>query len=181
MVPLVILRGYFLGILHKMPNKRHFFWGGGAYLKAILGASNPLEVRWDIGIIPRVWRKEENRILIHLGSKYGPFEYHLDFKWFGFQMVGLWALCTGPTNWIPDQHIRKQDGIYLQTWAYLYGNTPIFVYLTSIQMVRWSGFQFAFEYRTIWHPTSFWPFEYQNSLYSDPTCTSPEAVSSVFT
>ena len=59
------------------------------------------------------------------------YEYHtfwsLDFKW----SVQGYVLCTGPTIWIPDKYIRKQD------------------------------FQMAFENQTIWHPTSFRPLEYQ--------------------
>ena len=38
------------------------------------------------------------------------------------------------------------------------------VHLSSIQMVGLSGIQMAFENQTIWHPTSFRPFEHQASL-----------------
>ena len=47
--------------------------------------------------------------------------------------------CTKPTIRIPDQYIRKQDGIHL----------------SGIQMVGLSGIQMAFENQTIWHSTSF--------------------------
>ena len=43
---------------------------------------------------------------------------------------------------------KKQDGFHLP----------------SIQMVGLSGIQMLFDYRTIWHPTSFRPFEYQTIL-----------------
>ena len=63
-------------------------------------------------------------------------------------------LCNRPTIQKLYQYIRKQDGIHL------YG----------IQMVGLSGIQMAFENHTVWHPTSFKPFEYQTSWYSDPHC-----------
>ena len=69
--------------------------------------------------------------------------WSLYFKWFRIQMV----LCTRPTIWIPDQYIRKQDGIHF----------------SCIQMVGLYGIQMAFKNQTMWHPTSFPPFEYQTS------------------
>ena len=36
--------------------------------------------------------------------------------------------------------------------------------LCGIQMDRLCGIQMAVEYRTIWYPTSFRPFEYQTEL-----------------
>ena len=87
--------------------------------------------------IPIIWKPET-------------FEYQtflsLYFKWFGTQsLVGLsamsYVLCTRPTITILDYYIRKQ----------------YCVYLSSIQM--------AFEYQTIWRPTSFQPF-----WYSYPHC-----------
>ena len=56
--------------------------------------------------------------------------------------------CTRPTIWILDQYLRNQDGIHL----------------SGIHMVGLSGIQMVFEYWTIWHPTSFRPFEYWTSL-----------------
>ena len=38
------------------------------------------------------------------------------------------------------------------------------MHLSDIQMVRLSGIQTAFKYQTIWHLTSFWPFEYRPTL-----------------
>ena len=77
------------------------------------------------------------------------------FLKFGFQMVQYsngqsigYALCLRPTIQIPDQYIRKQDGIHL----------------SSIQIVGLSGIQMAFKNQTIWHLTSFQPFEYRTSL-----------------
>ena len=49
---------------------------------------------------------------------------------------------------IPDQYIRKQDGIIL----------------SGFQMVGQSGIQMEFENQTIWHLTYFWLFEYRTSL-----------------
>ena len=77
------------------------------------------------------------------------------FMKFGFQMVRysngqfIWyVLCTRLTMWIPDQYKRKQDGLHF------YG----------IQIVRLFGIHMAFKYWTIWHPTTFQPFEYRTSL-----------------
>ena len=71
------------------------------------------------------------------------------FLKFGFQMVWYlngwsigYVLSTRSTIWIPDQHMRKQDAIYL----------------CGIQMVGLSCIHVAFENQTIWHLTSFWPF-----------------------
>ena len=73
---------------------------------------------------------------------------------FGFQMVWYsngqfmcYVLYTRPTIQILDQCIGKQNGVHL----------------SSIQMVWLSGFQMAFEYWTIWHPTAFQPLEYRTS------------------
>ena len=72
----------------------------------------------------------------------------------GFQMVLFSngrSMCYPmywPTIQIPDQYIQKHDGVHL----------------SIIQMVRLSSIQRAFYYRTVWHPTSFWPFEYRTSL-----------------
>ena len=53
-----------------------------------------------------------------------------------------------PLEGIPDQYIRKQNGVHL----------------SCIQMVGLSGIQMVFKNQTIWHLdlTSFWPFEYQD-------------------
>ena len=64
---------------------------------------------------------------------------HLDWNFPQQFYNQLELLFTRPNIQIPDQYIRKQDGIHL----------------SSIQMV--------FKYWTIWHPTSFQPFEYQPS------------------
>ena len=68
----------------------------------------------------------------------------LNFLKFRFQIVWYsnggsmdYVLCNGLTIWILDHYIRKQDGFHL------------------------SGIQMAFENQTIWHSTSFQPFEYQ--------------------
>ena len=73
----------------------------------------------------------------------------------GFQIVLYsngrsmgYALYNKPTIQILDQYIRKQQGIHL----------------SGIQMVGLSGIQMSFENQTIWHPTSFRPFEYCPSL-----------------
>ena len=44
-----------------------------------------------------------------------------------------YVLCTKLAIWIPDQYLRKQDGIHL----------------SSIQMVELYGIQIALEYRTM--------------------------------
>ena len=54
---------------------------------------------------------------------------------------------TIPTIQILDQYIRKQDGVHL----------------SFIQMVGLSSTQMAFKNQTIWHLTSFRPFDYQTS------------------
>ena len=96
------------------------------------------------------------KIEIQWGSEHQPFEYwkNLNTKLFEVRISNGWlfkwldVICTKSTIWIPDQYIRKQDGLNLSV----------------IQMVWLSSNKMAFEYRTIWHPTSFWPFEYQTSL-----------------
>ena len=66
-----------------------------------------------------------------------------------------YVLCTRLTILIPDQYVRKQDGINF----------------SGIQMVGLSSIQLAFKKWTIWHPTSFQPFEYQTSLvFRSPLC-----------
>ena len=77
-----------------------------------------------------------------------------NFLKFEFQMVWYsngqsmgYVLCTSRTIRILDQNKRKQDGVHL----------------SGIQMVGLSGIQMAFENQTIWHLTSFRPFEYQTS------------------
>ena len=76
-----------------------------------------------------------------------PFEYQTfwssDFKW----SVCGFVLCTRPTIWIPNQYIRKQDGIYL----------------SSIQMFGLSGIQMVFKKPDHLASNLFWPFEYQTS------------------
>ena len=63
-------------------------------------------------------------------------------------------LYTRPTIQIPDQCPRKQDDIHL----------------SGFQMVRLSGIKIIFKNRTIWHPTTFQPFEYQtSSVFRSPT------------
>ena len=69
-----------------------------------------------------------------------------NFLKFGFHMVWYlngwsmgYVLCSILTIQVPDQYIRKQDGVHA----------------SSIQMVRQSGIQMAFKYRTIRNPTSF--------------------------
>ena len=70
----------------------------------------------------------------------------MDLKCFGIQMVSPWAMSN-----VPDQYIRKQDDVHL----------------SGIKMVGLSGIQMAIKNRTIWHPTSFQPFEYQTILVYD--------------
>ena len=111
---------------------------------------------------------------LHWGSEYQPFEYwkHLNFNLFGVWIsngsifkwpVYVYVLCTRLTIWIPDQYIRKQDGVHL----------------SGIQMVGLSSVQMAFEYQTIWYPTSFYLWntgliiDHWNIIlvwYSDPHC-----------
>ena len=69
------------------------------------------------------------------------------FLTFGFQ-ISDFALCSRLTIQILDQNIRKQDGVHM----------------SGIQMVLLSSIQMAFKYWTIWHPTSFWPFQYQTNF-----------------
>ena len=73
---------------------------------------------------------------------------HLNTKLFDFVFQMVWhsngrsmsyVLCTRPTIQIPDQYIRKKDGVHLY----------------DILMVRLSGIQMALKNQTIWHPTSF--------------------------
>ena len=100
--------------------------------------------------------KYPSTLVKHWGSEYWPFECrkHLNTNLFEFvlQMVqylnGPSRLCTSPTIWIPNQYIRKEYGIHL----------------SGIQMIALSSIQMAFQNQTIWHSTSFWPFEYQTSL-----------------
>ena len=101
---------------------------------------------------------------VQWGSEYRPFNsgniWISNLLKFGFQMVWYSNGCskalsyvldnfygTRLTIWIPDQYIRKQDGIHL----------------TGIQMVGLSGIQMAFENRTIRHPASFRPLAHQTS------------------
>ena len=65
-----------------------------------------------------------------------------NFLTFGFQMVWYsngWFMyyvqCTRLTIQIPNQYIRKQDGVHL----------------SDFQMVWLSGIQMGFEYQAIWH------------------------------
>ena len=54
---------------------------------------------------------------------------------------------------IPNQHVRKQNGIHL----------------SGIQMVGLSDIQMVFKYQTIWHPTSLQPFKYwTSSVFTSP-------------
>ena len=64
---------------------------------------------------------------------------------------------------------RKTKNICLQTTIYTSGNAcvPVHryhgnhgIHLSCIQIVGLPGIQMAFDYWTIWHPTSFRPFEY---------------------
>ena len=73
----------------------------------------------------------------------------------GFQMVQYlngWSMdfvqCTRRTIQIPNQYIRKQDGVHF----------------SSFQIAGLSGIQMTFKYQTIWHPTPFRPFEYQTTV-----------------
>ena len=83
------------------------------------------------------------------------------FKGFGIQMG--YILCTRPTIWIMDQYIRKQDGVHL----------------SGIQMFELFGIQMGSKNQTIWHLTSYGPFDYQtSSVFRSPlykfyniTCT----------
>ena len=77
---------------------------------------------------------------VQWGSEYRPFEYqkHLNTELFEVQISnGLvfkcYVLCTRPTIQIPNQYIRKQDGIHL----------------SSIQMVGLSSIQMAFKNQTV--------------------------------
>ena len=81
----------------------------------------------------------------HLNTKL--FEVRIPNSWYSNGQFMGYVLCTRPTIWISDQCTRKQD----------------VVHLSGIQMVRLSGIQNAFENQTIWHTTSFQPFEYQTS------------------
>ena len=89
-----------------------------------------------------------------------------NFLKFGIQMVqnsngsvfkrSVYGLCPmyildQPFEYVLDQYIRKQD----------------FVHLLGIQMVGLFGIQMAFENQTIWHPTSFPPFEFQKHLKTE--------------
>ena len=115
------------------------------------------------GLHPAIWKKcskliEKLRELsslkysgdLNTGHLYNGNIWIPNFLKFRFQMVRYsngrsmdYVLCTRPTIQIPDQYISKQDGLHL----------------SIIQMVGLSGIKMACENQTIWHPTSFQPFE----------------------
>ena len=68
-----------------------------------------------------------------------------------------YVICTRLTICIPDQKMRKQDGVHL----------------SDIQMV--------FKYQTIWHPTSFDHLNTELVWYSDPHCITFYCVFQLFT
>ena len=72
--------------------------------------------------------------------------YVLDIQMVGYVLCPMYYTDHSTS----DQYIRKQDGVF-----------------SGIKMVR---YQMAFKYLTIWHPTSFQPFEYRIVRYSDPHC-----------
>ena len=74
-------------------------------------------------------------------------KFRFQMVWYSYGRFMFYVKCTRPTIRILDQNIRKQDGVHV----------------SGIQIVGLSGIQMAFEYQTIWHPTSYWPFEYQTS------------------
>ena len=79
-----------------------------------------------------------------------------------FQMVGY-------SNGVADGYVYVLDRPFKYQTFYIWKQDG--VHLSCIQMVGLSGIQMAFENQTIWHPTSFWPFEYQTIVwYSDPHC-----------
>ena len=114
----------------------HFYWKAHKLIKTII-VFDPIFNKTFIQKLNTLG------ILIHLNTGNIWIPNFLKFK---FQMVPYsngqfmcYVLCTRLTIiWIPDQYVRKQDGIHL----------------SDIQMVGLLGIQMAFEFQTIWHPTS---------------------------